>query len=274
MRAPDWLNLLFFSLFMVLAWLLPLARGQRARVMTIGAAGTGLIFAVHAAERVLAAPAVSVIRNWLPAPLTLMVYWQAGQFSRPPNERLQTWLLRLEHELLGAVLGHRASKWRHRWMAEYLEFAYLFCYPLVPLGVGALYLLHLGRFADQYWNLVLPSTYLCYALLPFAQTLPPRMLAQEQRFSPPSTKIRALNLWILRHASIQVNTFPSAHVAATMAASLALIRVAPLAGLGFLWVAISIAVGAVVGRYHYAADALLGTAMAVAVFLIEFYWLG
>jgi hypothetical protein len=39
------------------------------------------------------------------------------------------------------------------------------------------------------------------------------------------------------------------------------------AGVTFLWVAISIALGAVAGRYHYAADAVLGFVVAWAAFL-------
>ena len=74
--------------------------------------------------------------------------------------------------------------------------------------------------------------------------------------------LRLLNLWILRYASIQANTFPSAHVAASLAVSLALIRLLPVVGLAFLWLSVSIAAGTVVGRYHYAADALLGAVLA------------
>ena len=43
----------------------------------------------------------------------------------------------------------------------------------------------------------------------------------------------------------------------------------PAAATAFLWVALSIALGAVLGRYHYAADAILGAAAAVAVFAAE-----
>jgi hypothetical protein len=38
-------------------------------------------------------------------------------------------------------------------------------------------------------------------------------------------------------------------------------------GLIFQWIAVSIAAGAVAGRYHYAMDALLGASTAVAAFL-------
>ena len=119
-----------------------------------------------------------------------------------------------------------------------------------------------------FWAVVLPPTYLCYGLVPLLPTLPPRMLAGEGSLSSSPAKLRALNLWVLRHASIQANTFPSAHVAASVAVALELLWRAPWAGAGYLWVAISIAVEAVAGRYHYAADALLGAGLALTGFLV------
>jgi len=48
----------------------------------------------------------------------------------------------------------------------------------------------------------------------------------------------------------------------------ALLRVGPVwVGLGFLAIAISIALGAVAGRYHYLADAILGFLVAGAAWL-------
>ena len=80
-------------------------------------------------------------------------------------------------------------------------------------------------------------------------------------------KARVFNRWILKHGSIHAISFPSAHVASAFAVALALLRFAPAFGLVFLFVSIWIALGAVVGRYHYALDALLGAATALAVFL-------
>jgi membrane-associated phospholipid phosphatase len=77
-----------------------------------------------------------------------------------------------------------------------------------------------------------------------------------------------LNLFIVKTASIRLNTFPSAHVAVSVAAGLVLLRLAPLAGIIYLWLSLSIAVGAVVGRYHYALDAFTGAALAATIFLL------
>jgi hypothetical protein len=57
-------------------------------------------------------------------------------------------------------------------------------------------------------------------------------------------------------------------VAITMACGLVLLQLAPVwLGLIFLWVAISVACGAVGGRYHYMADAILGVLVALAALL-------
>ena len=75
------------------------------------------------------------------------------------------------------------------------------------------------------------------------------------------------NRWILQHGSIHAISFPSAHVASTFAVSLVLLRYAPGVGAAFLFISIWIALGAVIGRYHYALDVITGAITALAVFL-------
>jgi hypothetical protein len=269
MQTAEWVNISTFSFFAVLAWLRPLAWRRRGVATAIGAAGIVSILVARFSHKALSAGLVSLIRDWLPAPLMLMVYWQVGRFFTGPNEGFQSKLAKLDGKILGIVLRDGSSSWNSIWIANYLELAYLFCYPLIPLGLAILYATGLRRHADEYWATVLPCAYLCYVSLPFFPTLPPRMLPQDRWSKVWPSRIRALNLWILRHASIQVNTFPSAHVASTMAASIVLLHIVPWAGFVFLCISISIAVGAVVGRYHYAADALLAVALVVAVFLFK-----
>jgi hypothetical protein len=48
-----------------------------------------------------------------------------------------------------------------------------------------------------------------------------------------------------------------------------LLMVSPTIGLVFLVIAIWISLGAVIGRYHYALDVLLGAATALTVFLFS-----
>ena len=53
----------------------------------------------------------------------------------------------------------------------------------------------------------------------------------------------------------------------SLAVALALLHYAPWLGLVFLFISVWISLGAVVGRYHYALDVLLGAVTALAVFL-------
>jgi membrane-associated phospholipid phosphatase len=128
-----------------------------------------------------------------------------------------------------------------------------------------LYWTHRRSAIDEYWAVVLTASYLCYALVPFTQTLPPRLLPSAGSAPVAKQKIRSVNLFILRHASIQLNTFPSAHVASTVGASLVLMQFEPAAGIAFLAIALSIAAGAVVGRYHYALDVIFGAMLPVCI---------
>jgi membrane-associated phospholipid phosphatase len=136
-----------------------------------------------------------------------------------------------------------------------------------------LYVAGLRGDVSNFWFVVLVPTYICYAITPFVPALPPRVLAGAELTYTPQGKARIFNRWILRHGSIHAISFPSAHVAAAMAVSLELLRVVPLAGLAFLAVSIWISVGAVVGRYHYALDVLLGAATTLVVFLASYRFL-
>ena len=80
--------------------------------------------------------------------------------------------------------------------------------------------------------------------------------------------IRRFNLAVLRHVSTGVNTLPSGHVAASVAAALAVAPVIPAAGAVAVVLALSIALASVLGRYHYAVDAILGAVVAVVAFVL------
>jgi membrane-associated phospholipid phosphatase len=119
--------------------------------------------------------------------------------------------------------------------------------------------------ASGFWSVVLLASFVCYGLLPWLPTRAPRAL--EPNPACARSSVRRLNAAILDRASVQWNTFPSGHTAASLATALAVGRHDPLAGVVFGVVAASIAVGSVVGRYHYAADAVAGALVAIAAFV-------
>jgi hypothetical protein len=268
MRNAEWIHLVVFSFLTLLAFAKRLPRPRLARAMFIGIVGLAATLISTNADAWMARLTASVVRDWLPAPLMLLVYWQAGQFFVRVQQNFQDRLVRMDERLVASVLLPLAHTRLGRLLLGYLEVAYLFCYPMIPLSVSAIYLLRMGAHADDYWTVVLPATYACYVMVPFAQMLPPRLVEEKWRSNLPDSPIRRFNLRILRNASIHANTFPSAHVAASISSALALIRLDLRVGVAFLCVALSIALGAVFGRYHYAADAILGAAVALAAFAL------
>jgi membrane-associated phospholipid phosphatase len=208
---------------------------------------------------------VSVLRDWLTVALFLVPYWQTGQFFQGPNHRIEERLLAFDRWLMPRAAG--TSGTARTGFGLILELSYLFCYPLVPLGLLALYVAGQRDHVSSFWLVVLVATYLCYAITPFVPAYPPRDLAGSEPARAQTGKARIFNRWILKHGSIHAISFPSAHVASTFAVSLALMRFTPLFGLIFLFISVWISLGAVIGRYHYALDVLLGAVTALAVFL-------
>ena len=271
MRNSELIHIVVFTFFVALAWIRKLPARRRAKVTGIGVAGLAAnLVAAFLLPLLLPPLPDSVVRDWLPAALVLLVYWQAGEFFTQPDQRFQDALAALDARIAAPLLRW-LSRGIGRWFAEYLELAYLLCYPMVPMSIGTLYILRLARYSDAFWTVVLISTYISYGALPFLQTLPPRMLVEPWLAPLPLTPIRRFNLFLLRHASIHANTFPSAHVAASTAAALVLLSVTPWpAGLLFVAIATGITIGTFAGRYHFAADAIVGSALAVVVYLVFF----
>ena len=266
MRTSEWIQAGFAVILTVAAWLLWLPAPRRWITTLLAAFALCAIAAARYSIHFLTPLQTSILRDWLPVVLLLVPYWQTGQFFMGPSESFQTWLIETDRWLLKAIAPAAASMSKPLRLT--MEFAYLSCYPIVPLGLAALYAA--GHRADSaaFWFLVLVPTYLCYAITPFFPALPPRSLSTQQLIVPSRNPGRSLNLQILKYGSIQAISFPSAHVASSLGVAFVLLLFAPLAGVIFLIVAIAIAIAAVAGGYHYAIDVLLGAALAIIVFAI------
>jgi membrane-associated phospholipid phosphatase len=266
LRVAEWLQLGFVSLLAVAAWLRPLEHQRRLRVMWFALVAITAILGVRLGGSRVSPVVSSVVRDWLPAGLLLVPYWQVGQFFTAPDSAMEARLAAFDNAFFRSI-GIQPSRVRISVaLATYLQLAYLMVYPLIPLGLAVLFATGKGHKVDYYWLVVLPATYVSFAITPFVRALPPRMLPSYDAFRSPPTRIAALNRVILERASIQAITCPSAHVASAAAAALVLLRLEPWVGAMFLWLAISIAVATVVGGYHYAADVLSASAIAILVF--------
>lgn len=264
----EWFNILFFALIALLACIRPLPRLRRTKACVMGAFGIGICFLMILSPLFFSRQISFHMRHWLPMALILLAYHQSGQLFNAPWTKFQSFLMDLDRRLLGRFYRGAEVVRLNSFLSQYFEISYIACYLLVPAALGVLILMGFPDRIDEFWIIVLTSTYTCYALIPFFPAFPPRLLnAGGMTLEHPDSS-RAVNLWILRYWSIQANTFPSAHVSACTAASLVLIKYDMLIGACFLWISLSIAVAVVVRRYHYLADAVLGVLVPLIFFLL------
>jgi membrane-associated phospholipid phosphatase len=270
LRVAEWIQLAFVSLLALAAWLRPLERVRRVRVTLFGLVAIAAIAAARFSSHWISPLASSVFRDWLPAALLMVPYWQVGQFFTGPDPAIEKHLANFDRAFFRR-LGIQPARTRvSAGLAAYFQLAYLMVYPLIPLTLAALYITGQRNKVDFYWLVVLLSTYTCFALTLFVPALPPRMLSGYPMFQIPTTRLGTLNRGILDGASIQAITCPSGHVASSLAGALVLLRLEPWVGVIFLWTALSIAAATILGGYHYVADVLLAAAIAVLIFAATF----
>ena len=265
MRASEWIVCGYFAYLLVLARVQPLSGTRRNRVLVVGLVCIGLV--VVLSQLRLQLP-MRIARDWVPCIYLLQGYWMSGLFFRRPMEAVEDRLLRLDARLLGvlrmdAVVGRTPTL-----VLELLELAYLSAYPFVPATLALIYGAGLRGQADQYWAAVLLAAFACYGLLPWIQTRPPRAIEPPGSMDQRGLALRRLNRDVLDRASVQVNTFPSGHAATAIAAALAAGELMPALVLPLHAAAGAVAVSTVVGRYHYAADTIVGLAVGAAAWWI------
>jgi membrane-associated phospholipid phosphatase len=258
-RVSEWVALTYFAYLACAALARPLPPRRRARIVAQSVAMIAVV--VSAAGW----PEGSLVRDWIPGVYLLFMYWIPASLIIAPHIRFE--------QLLEAGDRWCAGVWPAiarsvpLIVRESLELAYLLCYPLIPIGLGVLLLGGAAWAADRYWTAVLTAGALSYGPLPWPPTRPPRAVAGED--SGRAAPVRALNLRILRHGSVQWNTFPSGHVATAAAAALAVGAVFPVAGAALGLIAVGVAVAAAAGRYHYVADVVAGGLVAALAFALS-----
>jgi membrane-associated phospholipid phosphatase len=223
-----------------------------------------------------------VIRDLLPAVLILVAYRESGLLLKPdPSHHLDYLFIQWDRLLLNNSAVQAVLYAGAPWLQRYLELAYLLCYPLVPLGVAAIYLtpqqpklkapatMPGRRSLEDFWATVLLATLFCFAVYPFFPLTPPRVLFADVPGPHVEPLLRKWNFWLLDHYSVQACIFPSGHVAAVTAVALAVRRHAPRIGALFLFLAASVALATIYGRYHYAVDAIAGALVGVAAYYVS-----
>ena len=248
MRAYEWLAALYFAGFAIAA--LATSAPQRRRLVV---AQWALLVAAGVVAAALYGGAV--LRAWLPHAYLVAGYWLPALLSPAPAEptRFEQWLHRTDVVLRGVSWGTSGLPPVLRQVAEA---AYLLCYPLVPAAFAIVWTGGSPGDVDRFWLAVLIAGYACYASLPWLVSRPPRIAAPSA--DTPQQVVARLNVRVLSRVSHQLNTFPSGHVAVTLASAACVAPVSPPAGALIGAIGVAIALGAAAGRYHYVIDVVLG----------------
>ncbi|RPJ76228.1 MAG: phosphatase PAP2 family protein [Acidobacteria bacterium] len=254
MRTAEVVALVYFVYLPLAA---RLARTRRrpgwADAASLGIAAVSASLQWLGTERV-----ATLVRDWAPGAFLLLAYWMSAPYKGAASPAFERWLLNLDRRLLGRALDGFATR-APRLLLEAFELAYITCYPFVPAGL--LWLLLSGDPVDpnRFWTAVLIASLPCYGLLPWFHTAPPRAVEPDLPIERRGLVVRRFNFRLLDRTSVHANTFPSGHVASTTALALMVASAAhPVAGAAFVVGAAAIAVATVTGRYHFAADVVLG----------------
>jgi hypothetical protein len=248
-------SLAFFAYICVVLALRRPWTPRSSRALIGAAAGAAIVCAA-------AAPAqAAVLRDWIWPPIVLFVaYWTSGLLFIRPSASQERALMWLDEQLRIRALARHVP----RVVAELFEAAYVGVYPLIPIALIVQRTFAPDVSVDRFWTTVLATDFVCFGVLPWVQTRPPRALEPGE---PWTSAIRPLNVRLLGATSIQANTFPSGHAAeALVAALLSLSAPTPIA-LAMFAAAVAVAGGAVLGRYHFAADAFAGWLIAALMWV-------
>ena len=241
----------FLASVAFLAWVLPVGRRRRIRVSLTGGA---LILAIIAIART----GNETLRAWAPHLYLVSGYWlPALLVSHWRWAGFESWLTRVDARVRRHLPGVPST------VRGVFEVAYMLCYPLVPLAFSIVWWRGGAAEIGRFWSSVLLAGFSCYGTIPWLVCDPPWLRIKRER----GRDVAALNAFVLRRVSHQLNTFPSGHVAVAAAAAAGVAVVSPVAGAMVALVAAAIAVGAVAGGYHYAVDVILGMVVAAAAVL-------
>lgn len=281
LRVAEKLVCAVFGIAVFASLVFPLNWEGRLRICALNSAVWGTVILLSRYSEVNRCGLVSSIRDWFPCVLIPLAYRESGLFFSPdPTHRLDHLFIGWDQLLLQNSWSSHAFSLCAAWLLPYLELSYLLCYPLVPLGLGTIiWARHRGALkpdgrptgdlaVDRFWTAVLLAVFTCYVAYPFFPLTPPRVLFPDLSSATTASALRELNLWLLHRNGDQASLFPSGHVASVMATALAVRAALPRVGWIFLVAAASVTAATVVGRYHYAADAVAGMLVGVSAFVI------
>jgi membrane-associated phospholipid phosphatase len=251
--TSERIALAYFIYLGIVGWLRPIGIARRVRVSLVAIVGSVAVW------RIAGAPLQ--VRAWAPLAYILIGYYASAYLFVAPSRALERWLVAWDRRVLGDP-STRFARWPRPVLAL-LEVVYMGCFILIGAGFAVLAANGHASSAEHYWTLVTGAELGSFAPLAFVQTRPPWALERKPVLA--DSVVHDLAERMVRHLTIRVNTFPSGHVAGSLAVALAVLSAMPWTGAALVGLALAIGVATVVGRYHYVVDALAGAGLSLAI---------
>jgi membrane-associated phospholipid phosphatase len=268
LRLSEWLLVVYFAYTTLLAWLFRLDPMRRDGLTALNVVLVALLWLLASTDVRWPDETLSYVRDWLPAPLTLVAYWEMSWFQpsqhayrfEPVWVQWDRWLL--NHCNVRDLL--EGTGWL---LPAMLELSYTLMYTIPVFSVAVLYLSGRRERVDRFFFTFLLGSLTAYSLFPYFPSEPPRFVFPGQDLPGVVTVFRQFNLWLLDRFDIRTSVFPSGHVTGAFSAAFAMLLALPerkhVGGI-LLLLATSIAMATVYGRYHYAVDGAAGFLISVA----------
>jgi membrane-associated phospholipid phosphatase len=247
----------YFAYLAIVCWLRPVSIVRRIALAAIASFEIAAIVWIVDRD-------IRFLRQWAPLPTILIGYYASGLLFVAPSPAIEAWLMAWDRRLLGDPTK-RFAQWPRSVLAA-LEIAYMGCFVLIGGGLVILLLNGHAAAADHYWTLVIGAEFGSFAPLAFIQTRPP--WAVERKPVLADRAVHDLATQMVEVFTIHVNTFPSGHVAGSLAVAIAVAATMPIVGALLIALALIIAVATVVGRYHYVLDGIAGMVLALVLWAI------
>ena len=216
---------------------------------------------------------LQVLRDWYPIATILIFYLEIPPLAQMVMQRyLDDKIIGFEERLFrGQPSMYLSERFPSRWVSELLHLCYFSYYPIVFGLVGVLYFQ--GRheaFHEVVFAEVLTFN-LCLIWYIFMPVMGPYYNFEKIRGPLADSFFFKLVHMILSMASSKGTAFPSSHCAIGAIVVLYAARYDPLTFIIMCPFGVGLVIGTVYGRMHYAVDAIVGTVLAVVVFVAAPY---
>lgn len=266
LRTSERIIAAYFTYTALVSLAFPIRPDVRLTIWTVNVTVIAAMAFLALATGLRGRPYLRSLRDWYPLPMMLLAYREMGWLGALPRPGYEHTWIQWDRRLLFDFGLQRLIESLGPLLPSILEISYSLVYAISPFCMVWIYANRRYDRMEPFLVTFLTGIYLSYALFPYFPSEPPRTIFPNQDLPTILTPFRRFNLSLLGDYGIHLSVFPSAHCSGSLAAALGMKEVMPhqpYIWRTLLFLAISIAIATVYGRYHYAADAAAGIAIAL-----------